>query len=343
MAEPAIAGAQGSPAPDSPEYKAELARLVKGDAEAMGIQVPAEEEKKPDEPDKEEPEEKAEGEEVDGEEEGEEKAPDKYSAALRKLQKEESRLQDLKSTVLQQQREVASRWEQVQKQEAELAGFIKQLRVDPFPTLLRAGILTEDDAEYISKQLYYHSKTASADPKNKLEADRIRRDREQRLEAEQTRAEVDRLRRERDEERQAAQQKAATDAYAAKIEAAVDAQKSKHSLLAKALEKSPARTKAELFKIANDLSYAKQAYADPGLVILAWVKERKEWLADHGITEPVKKLTPEQDKSKKPEEKRGTPDGKPAPSKMGQYGTPEFDQAAYDAKLKRMLAGEDVD
>lgn len=333
---------QGTPAPDSPEYKAELDRLVKGEAEAMGIKVPDAEEKKPDEPDavEGEEEEKPEGEEGD-EEEGEEKPPDKYSAALRKLQKEESRLQDLKNTVLQREREITQREQKAQKDEAEIAGFIKQLRVDPFQTLLRAGIITEDDAEYISKQLYYHSKTASADPKNKAEADRLRRDREYRLEAEENRQRIARLEKEREEERQQVAQKQNLDAYVGKIDAAVESQKSKHPLLAKALEKNTARTRAELFKIANDLSYAKQAYADPGLVILAWVKERKAFLAELGVNEPQKTApAPEQAKSKNAAEKRGTPDGKTASKTLGQYGTPEFDQAAYDAELKRRLSGE---
>lgn len=331
----------GTPAPDSPEYKAELEKLVKGEAESMGIKVPADE--KPPEEKPSEEEKVTEGEGAEDEEEGEEKAPDKYSAALRKLQKEESRLQDLKSTILQRDREITQREQNAQKQEAELGAFIKQLRVDPFTTLLKAGILTEDDAEYISKQLYYHSKTAATDPKNKQEADRIRREREFRLEAEENRQRILRLEKEREDERAQAQQKANLDSYVSKIETAVDTQKTKHPLLAKALEKNPARTRQELFKIANDLSYAKQAYADPGLVILAWVKERKAFLAELGVNEPQKSaVVPETDKSKKPEEKRGTPNGKPAAS-MGQYGTPEFDQAAYDAKLKRMLAGEDVD
>ena len=338
MAEPAAAGAQGSPAPDSPEYQAELSKLMKGDAEAAKPDKP--EPEKPSEPEepKGEEEEKPEGEEGDEDEEGKDKPPDKYSAALRKLQKEESRLQDLKSTILQRDREITQREQQAQRTESELAAFIKQVRLDPFTTLLNAGILNQDDAEYISKQLYYNSKTAAADPKNKAEADRIRREREARLENEQTRAEVAALKRERDEERTKAEQARATEVYASKIEAAVDTQKTKHPLLAKAMEKSPARTKAELFKIANDLSYAKQAYADPGLVILAWVKERKAWLADHGITEPVKK-SPEQDKSKNPDEKRGTPNGKPAAT--AQPGTPPaFDEAAYYRELNQRLRGE---
>lgn len=326
---------QGTPAPDSAEYQAEVARLMKGDAEAAKPDEP-----KPDEPEepKGEEEEKPEGEEAEDEEEGEEKPPDKYTAALRKLQKEESRLQDLKATILQRDREITQREQKAQKDEQEIASFIKAIRVDPFQTLLKAGILTEDDAEYISKQLYYHSKTASVDPKNKAEADRIRREREFRLEAEENRHRIARLEKEREDERAQATQKQNLDAYVSKIDAAVEAQKSKHSLLAKALEKNPARTKQELFKIANDLSYAKQAYADPGLVILAWVKERKAFLAELGVNEPVKKQ-PETDKSKNPDKPRGTPDGKPA-SKLGQYGTPEFDQAAYDAELRRHLRGE---
>lgn len=332
---------QGSPAPDSPEYKAELAKLIKGDVEAMGIKVD-DPEKKPEEPETPDGEEKEEpeGEEVEGEEDedGEKKAPDKYSAALRKLQKEESRLQDLKSTVLQKEREIVQREQQASKTEQELAAFIKQVRLDPFTTLLNAGILNQDDAEYISKQLYYNSKTAAADPKNKAEADRIRREREARLEAEQTRAEVAALKRERDEERAKAEQKQNLDVYVGKIDAAVESQKTKHPLLAKALEKNAARTRSELFKIANDLSYAKQAYADPGLVILAWVKERKAFLAELGVAEPVKKQ-PEQDKSKKPDEKRGTPDGKPAVN--AQPGTPAaFDEAAYYRELNQRLRGE---
>ena len=222
----------------------------------------------------------------------------------------------------------------MQSGEAELGQFIKSLQLDPFGTLMKAGLLNEDDAEYASKQLYYHSKSAQTDPKNRAEAERLRRERQVLLEAQQTRAEVERLRREREQERAEAAKTAELNAYVAKIDATVDSYKSKTPLLAQALQKNPARTRRELFEIANELSSAKQAFADPGLVVLAWTKQRKALLAELGIQEPV--AAAQKDKSKPAVEKKGPPEKQS--SKPAQK-TPEDEEAEFQRELRARLNG----
>lgn len=330
--------AAGTPAPDAveAEYKAELARRVSGAAEELNAEDKPEPEEKPEgetEPDAEEDgeEEATEDEEGDGEEKPEDKG--KYSKAFRKLQKEEAGLQQFKATVLAKERDVQAREQKVQAGEQELLGFIKQLRLDPFSTLLKHGILSEDDAEYASKQLYYHSKAAQTDPKNKLEAERLRREREVSLEARSTREEVEKMKRELEAERSATRRDADLNAYVAKFDATVESYKAKNSLLAKAMVQNPARTRRELLQVANDLSAAKQAFADPGLVILAWAKERKAFLAELGVNGAAAPV-PQKDKSKSAVEKKGPSDGK---SKSQTEAA--FDQAAYDKELRERLNG----
>jgi hypothetical protein len=344
--------AGGTAAPDAAataeaEYKRELAERVKRGVEEMGISI---EEKKPEPEEKPEEEKPAEeagddnpdddpdyadrDEEEDGEEKPEEKG--KYSKAFRQLQKRESEIQQLKSQVLQQQREIQTRESKLQQGERELGDFIKQLQLDPFNTLLKAGLLNEDDAEYASKQLYYNSKAAAADPKSKLEAERLRRERAMLMEAQQTRAEVERLKREREQERAEQQKQATLNNYVAKIDATVESYKSKTPLLAQALEKDAARTRRELFEIANELSAAKQEFADPGLVVLAWTKQRKALLAAHGLKEPVAT-------SKKPNPNPPTSE-KANPGKSSKPAQPATDdaearEAAFQKELRARLSG----
>jgi hypothetical protein len=336
------AAAADTSAAEEAAYKAELAERVKRGVEEMGIST----EEKPTEPAKEEPakedpetEDSEETEESEGEDtEAEEEKPEgKYSKAFRKLQKQEAELQQFKSQILQQERELKQRYEKQQANEAELGQFIRQLQLDPFGTLMKAGLLNEDDAEYASKQLYFHSKAAAADPKSKLEAERLRRERQVLLEAQQTRREVEELRREREKERTEAQKQASLNGYISKIDSTVESYKAKTPLLAKALEKNPTRTRQELLQIANDLSYAKQEFADPSLVILAWVKQRKQLLADHGITEPVAKS--EQAKSKTAAEKKGPTDGKSTKSAQSSVVDDEAAEAAFQKELRERLNG----
>lgn len=332
---------------DESAYKAQVAEMVKGSLEGMGVNTdpppaekPKEEPKKDEDAEKpavedeesKEGEEAAEGDEDEGDDEKKPK-DEKYSTALRKLQKEEQRLAEFKTQVLARERDIQQREHKTKEQEAEIASFIRSLRVDPYNTLLKAGLLNEDDAEYISKQLYYNSKAAASDPKSKAEADRIRRERETHLENQENRRRLERLEREREEERGETKRQQELTGYVSRVDQAVEAQKQKHPLLAKALEKNPSRTRQELFKIANDLSYAKQAYADPGLVILAWVKERKSLLSDLGINEPAK--PPEKVQSKPAAEKRGIPDAK-QPGSSAQ--APDDD--AYQKELRARLRGE---
>lgn len=351
MPEP-VQAAVDTAAPDDAAYRAELAKMMKGDAEAMGLAVDKDEpEKKPDEPatDEEKPdeEEKPEGDEAEGDEEKEgdeepesEEEKGKYSKAFRKLQREAQQLSEHKAQVLAKDREVAQREQATAATERELVDFIKNVKLDPFGTLLRLGILKEEDAEYISKQLYYHSKTAQADPKSRAEAERLRAERERRMEHESLVQRTERLERERVEERQQAQREQQLNQYTSRLEATVQQYAAKTPELKRALERSPAQTKKEILLIANELSEAKGQYADPGLVALAWIKERKRILADlqAEAAKPATTAATKPDQSKKAAEKRGPTDGKANGSSA--QSAEEAAEAKYQRNLRRHLNGE---
>lgn len=330
-------GAEASDAADV-AYRNELAERVKKDVEGMGIST----EEKPAEPAKEDPDappEEKDGDERKDTEEGEEEKPEEkgqYSKAFRKLQKQEAELQTFKTQILAADREIKQREQRVSQGERELGAFIKALQLDPFETLIKNNLMTEDQAEYASKQLYYRSKAAAGDPKNKAEADRLRREYEGRREVQDANARIQRLEDERARERAEVQQAQQREAYVAKLDATINSYKSKTPLLAKALEKNPDRTNLELRQIAIDLSNKKQALADPGLVVLAWITERKRLLADHGLSEPVATTT-EQAKSKPAAEKKGPSNGTTQSSKQAQS---EADaEAKFKAELKARLEG----
>lgn len=343
--------AEATPAaPDAAEaaYKAQLAEMVKLSAEGMGIST---EEKKPEEPEKKPDEEKPEEapgddsketeesddeKDTEGDDESEPKGDEKYTKALRRIQREEAKLLELKNQVLGRQKEFEQREQAIRKQEGEIVDFIKQLKASPWDTLLKYKLISESDAEYASKQLFYRSPEALKNPASKAEAERLQRERQLQLEAEETRQRLQRMEEERQRERQEMQQKQALDTYVSKLDTAAQEFKSKSSLLAKALEKNPTRTRQELFRIANDLSYAKQEFADPGLVLRVWEKDRKAFLAEMGISEPVK-APAQKDQSKKPAENRGTPQKQQNGSNA--QLTDEQKEAEYQKELRARLAG----
>jgi hypothetical protein len=304
----------GTAAPDAAEaaYKAELAERVKKDVEGMGIST---EEKKPEEPEKkdgEEPEPKEGGDESEEEkdddskdddtDDGEDKKPvdEKYSKALRRIQKQEAELLHFKSQIIAADRE-----------------------------------LKPEAAEYWSKNLYYNSPAAAADPKSKAEAERLRREREFVYEANQTRQELERVKRQLEEDRAAQQRQQQDDHYVARLDATIDAYKAKTPLLEAAFKQDPVRTREDLFRIAAHLSDAKGVYEDPGAVVQAWLKERRKLLASFGIKEPVAKT--QQVESKKADEKKGPTNGK---SQNGQaQAETDAQDAAFKKELRERLAG----
>lgn len=335
---------EGAAASDEAKYQKELAEMVKGAADELKPKPDGE----PKEPEGslaeslgdagDEPE--ADGDDDDDEKDEDEKPEDKgkYSKAFRKLQKEEADLQAFKTSVIEEKKEVHRLRAEVDTREREIVAFVKALRLDPFETLLQHKIITPEQAEYISKQLYYKSPAAQADPKNRAEAERLRAQEAVRLEAEETRRRLQAMESERAEERQKAQQQQELNAYSTKFTTVLDSYKSKTPLLAKALEKHPEATMRELYSIANDLSAAKKAYADPALVILAWTKERKRVLAAHGISEPAAAPAASKKSNPPPAAKK---EGPPNDAKNSSTAAPEkLDEDAYWKELNRRLKGE---
>jgi hypothetical protein len=354
----------GTAAPDADAaYKSELAAMLAADkaaAEAKDDPHPPAE-KKPegdaaaDDDDAEdaaeadaEAEEEGEGEGDEADEEGEEEATEdedgksKYSKALRKLQKDEASLQKFKTEVLAKEKAVVQREKEAEKTENEIGAFLRTLKANPVKALVDNGFLTEADFEFAARQFFLLSPDAAKDPKNRVEAERLRRERERDIEAKSAVARVEKLERERAEERAEAQRTAARNEYVAKLEATTDENKAKSPILAKALEKNAARTRRELLETAAELSQAKGEYADPKLVVLAWTKRRKELLAELGVTEApaAKTETDKKAKSKKPAEQKGATD---AAKNAGTAPPPKpaaDPEAEYRRQLEAMLRGD---
>jgi len=219
---------------------------------------------------------------------------------------------------------------------------IQELRAKPHITLLKHGLITEQELEYASKQLWYMSPAAQADPKTRAEAERLMREQALLLESQKTRQEVENLKRQQEYERQQAQLLQAREVYSTKLEATVEQYKQKTPLLAKALEKNPQRTLQEIYEKAAELSAAKKAFADPALVILAWTKARKQLLGDYGVAEPV--ATKEQEKSKTAAKEKGPTNGKSKTAAQDSSQlTDEEKDAKYRKQLAAMLRGEAVE
>lgn len=317
----------------------------KGLAENMGLtgDKPEEPEEKPEEPEKKEDgEEKKEEEEPDkgdetsdGDDDSDDDEPtkakgdEKYSKAFRKLQQEESRLQQMKGQVIAAERALRQREAQIQKTESELVDFVKKVRLHPIDALLENGLIKEDDLEYISKQLYFGSKAAAADPKNRAESDRLRRERQLLIDQEEMRRELANYRQERENEQSQLAQQRALDAYTNKFDAAVEEYKSKTPLLAEALKKNPARTRKELYELANEISVSKKDWADPQYVLIRWVKERKALLAELGAKAP--EATNEKAKSESAAKSKGQSEKSSKPTQS------EADEAARERQYRKEL------
>ena len=358
--EPNAAG--GAAAPTAPPaYKAELAALLAAEKAEIDAEdakdTPAE--KKPadaevpakddaeskddaeDEAEDEATDEDAEAEAEEGEGDEEPDGKSKYSKALRKLQKDEASLQQFKTQVLAKEKTVVEREQRAVTAERELRDFISAVKLDPVHTLIKAGLISEDEIGHIARQLHFLSPEALKDPRSRPEAERLRRERERELESKRVGSEVEKMRREREQERAQAQQDAQLDGYISKLDATAQASKAKHPVLAQALEKDAARTERELRAVAHELAVAKQGFADPALVVLAWLKQRKQVLAAHGIAEAA--VVPNKAKSTKPAEQKGATD---AAKKAATAPPPDNDEdkpgtPAYQRKLKAML-GHDV-
>lgn len=361
MADEPTAAAGGAAAPaGEPAYKSELAAMLaaeKAELDAAAETPPAE--KKPTEAKKEEELEEdgslaearekealEDGEDDPGENEepGDDEEPDgksKYSKALRKLQKDEASLQQFKTQVLAKEKAVGEREQRATTAERELGDFLAEIRRNPVETLLKSGLISEEEVGYWAKQFTFLSPEALKDPRSRPEAERLRRERERERESKRVASEVEKMRRERDDERAKAEQDAVTTAYVGKLGAVAKAYKAKHPVLAQALEKDPDGTDEELRAVAHRLSVAKQALEDPGLVVLAWVKQRKKLLAAHGIVEAAAPTT-NKAKSQKPAEQKGATD---AASKTAAAAPPTDDEnkpgtPAYQRKLRAMLSDD---
>lgn len=299
-------------------------------------------EEKEEEEDKEGEGEPAADEEADKEEADGEKAPEgkeKYSQAFRKLQQKEAEVQQFKNQVLQRERELQHREQKLAQGESEVVQFIKDLNTDTFETLLRYGLIDQEKADYMARQLYLRSAAAANDPKARLEADRLKAHEKLREGQREVERQLKLLQEQRELERQKQADDYQLNQYVARFEATIEGNKVKRPLLARALEKLPNETREELFRIASQLAEAKDEYPDPTLVILAWEKRIKTTLAAHEALKEQPASTTNPVKSKPADEKKGPSNGKSNGSSTKAAVTDEEKEAAYQKELRARLNG----
>lgn len=267
-----------------------------------------------------------------------------YAKAFLKLQKEKRAFQAFKSSVLAKEAEVAATKTKLEQSEGEIVAFVQKLRRDPFKTLLDAGLLTADDAEYVSQQLHFNSAAAAKDPRNRAEAERLRAARELALEVRETKAEMARLRAEQEESTRRGREEAAAHAQVDKFRADLNTQvkqfQAKTPIFATAMKQDAAGTKSELEQLAGEMYRRDGKIPAPIQVLLAWTKREKTILARQGVAAVPEAKTANATKQK------GTTDAttktKTAPTVTEEHDAAYWDAHPdeYKAEIRRLLKGE---
>lgn len=292
-----------APAPDSETaYMDGLTARLRGEVSDDEVETPPAKDKAPpkDEPDDDadEPEadddadEKPDAEPEDGEEDKDEDADDDDDQVnkdgLRRLQKEKRSFEKVKTEVLQLERTVKEREQQVEQARSEIKAFFTAFNARPVETMLERNMLDQESIDYLARQLFLHTTEAKKDPRSKHEAERLQRDREQRMEARRANERVEKLERELEAKKFTEQEERKLNTYVSSLDTSFETYKAKTPLLTKAMAKDPASTKRELYAVAYELATANNGqFAEPGKVLLAWEKQQRARLERLGLSAPA--------------------------------------------------------
>jgi hypothetical protein len=333
-------------------YMEGLNARLRGEAKDDDEAPPADEDKK-DEP----VEEAAEDDDADAdaaEDESEDKEPEAAEEdadededevdkdALRKLQKEKRSFERVKTEVLALERDVKEREQRVGKAEAGWKAFLSEFDVRPVETLLESGRLDQAAIDYLARQLFLHTTDAKKDPRSKVEAERLQRERARDREARMANERVSRLEREREEERAAAQGERDLKNYVSNIDTSIETYRAKTPLLTKALAKDPAETKREVYAVAYELAQANNGqFVEPGKALLTWEKRERARLERLGFTAqaaaPPSGTQDKKAKSKTAAKSQGQGDTKKTDATADSDDEPVLEGEAYMAELRRRL------
>lgn len=264
--------------------------------------------------------------------------------ALRKLQKERRSFDKVKAETFALQRTVTQRAQVIERAEGELKQFVGELNTKPVQTLLKHGLIPDEDLAYWARQFHLLSPEGLKDPRSRPEAERLQRERERDRDAARSAARVAKLEEERAAEKAQLELDRNTNAYVARIEQSVPALKAKTPLLQKAMAADAGETKREIYSIAYELAQANGGqFVDPAKVLVAWEKRQSALLKRLGLATapapaaaPSKEKTPTAAKNQgQSQKKEGAPAAK-EPAKDPDIASSEEEfQAGLRARLAR--------
>lgn len=157
---------------------------------------------------------------------------------------------------------------------------LSRARYEPELLLAEAGVTSDEDVTHAFRRLYAMTEAGKKDPKTREAVDRLSKERER---DEEIRKLAKRL-----EDKEAAEKKAAEEAEHRKgVESTLDrfakAASDRYPLAKTFLEKNPQRARADMEFVAGRLVQKNGRMPEPKEVMIAFEKERRQFLRDHGI------------------------------------------------------------
>lgn len=161
----------------------------------------------------------------------------------------------------------------------QLETLASKVKTDPWALLEKLGV-TADDADYISRVIYAHSKTAAADPKNREAVEAAKRSRESESRVERIERELQETRQQLASERQSQSAAHAANQFLDGVAKAVgDDQPLAKSLLAK----NPSKAREQFGAIAYELANTSGEVPEASEVLAEYEKRRRAELEELGI------------------------------------------------------------
>ena len=155
----------------------------------------------------------------------------------------------------------------------------EQARTNPVALLRSLGV-SDEDMDYVARQVYASSSAAAADPKNSAAAAQARRERESDSELARLRKTVEDMQTGQTQREQQAQASAAAQNYIASVAKAVS---DETPLVAKLLEKSPQKAHERIATMTNMMLERDREVPDAADVLAAVEAERRAELEELGI------------------------------------------------------------